>query len=185
MLSMSEIKLGKVLAINNEPYQVVFTQHIKVARGGAVLKTKLKNLVTGNTLEKTFSGSDSVEEADLQRRKANFLYSQDGDCFFMDNEDFEQFQFAADDLGDMAKYLKEGQTVDVMIFNQRPVTVALPPKIELQVTSAPDGVKGNSSGSVTKTVILETGLEVRTPLFIKSGDMVRVNTETGEYVERV
>lgn len=181
---MSEIKLGKVLAINNEPYQVVFTQHIKVARGGAVLKTKLKNLVTGNTLEKTFSGSESAEEADLQRRKANFLYHQEDAWFFMDNEDFEQFQFSADDLGEMSKYLKEGQTVDVMIFNQRPVAVALAPKIELKVVSAPDGVKGNSSGAVTKTVVLETGLEVRTPLFIKSGDVVRVNTETGEYVER-
>lgn len=185
MLSMSEIKLGKVLDINNEPYQVVFTQHIKVARGGAVLKTKLKNLVTGSTLEKTFAGSDSVPEADLQRKQANFLYSQADDFFFMDNENFEQFQFAADALGDMTKYFKEGQVVDVLIFNSKPMSVALPAKIELLVTSAPDGVKGNSAGAATKTVILETGLELRTPMFIKQGDTIRVNTETGEYVERV
>lgn len=182
---MSEIKLGKVLAINDEPYQVVFTQHIKVARGGAVLKTKLKNLVSGSTLEKTFSGSDSVAEADLQRKQANFLYQQDDDFFFMDNEDFEQFQFSEDSLGAMTKYLKEGQTVDVLIFNNKPVTVALPTKIELEVTSAPDGVKGNSAGSTTKAVTLETGVEIRTPMFIKSGDKIRINTETGEYVERV
>ena len=185
MLSMSEIKLGKVLTINNEPYQVVFTQHIKVARGGAVLKTKLKNLVNGSTLEKTFSGSDTVEIADLQRKKANFLYSQDDDFFFMDNEDFEQFQFSADIIGSAIDYLSEGQTVDVLIFNGQPVSIALPPKVVLEVSSAPDGVKGNTSGAATKAIILETGLQLRSPMFIKSGDKIKVNTETGEYVERI
>lgn len=185
MLSLSDIKLNTVVSINNEPYQVVFTQHIKVARGGAVLKTKLKNLITGSTLEKTFSGSDSVEEADLARRKANFLYEQDGDFFFMDNEDFEQFQFTKDVVGDTSKYLIDGQTVDVLIYNNEPVSVALPTKVTLAVDSAPDGVKGNSTGAATKTVILETGTEIKTPLFVKSGDKVIVNTSTGEYVERV
>lgn len=184
MLSMSEIKLGKILVINGDPCQVVFTQHIKVARGGAVLKTKLKNLLSTSTTEKSFSGSDTAEEANLQRKQANFLYNQGEDFFFMDNENFEQFQFSEDTLGDMAKYLKEGQVVDVMIFNNKPVAVALPAKIELVVTSAPDAVKGNSAGAATKTVTLETGLEIRTPMFIKTGDKIRINTETGEYVER-
>ena len=184
MLSLSDLRLGAVISINDEPYQIMFTQHIKVARGGAVVKTKLKNLISGSALEKTFSGSDNIEEADIARRKANFLYEQDGDFFFMDNEDFEQFQFAQDALGDMTKYLKEGQEVDVLIFNNKPVSVALPTKITLEVSSAPDGVKGNSAGSITKTVTLETGVEIRTPLFIKTGDMVVVNTETGDYVER-
>ncbi len=182
---MNELKLGKVIDINNDPYQIVYTQHIKVARGGAVLKTKLKNLVTGSTLEKTFSGSDSVEEADIERRKANFLYKQEEDFFFMDNENFEQFQFNSNDLGDLVKYLKDGQEVDVLVFNESPVSIALPKKIILEVTSAPDGVKGNSSGAVTKSVELETGTDIRTPLFIKTGDKIRINTETGEYVERV
>jgi elongation factor P len=182
---MNEIKLGKVISLNNDPYQVVFTQHIKVARGGAVLKTKLKNLVTGNTLEKSFSGADTAEEADLQRRQANFLYKQGEDFFFMDNEDFEQFQFAADVLGNFSNYLSEGQTVDVLIFNGQPVSVDLPAKVVLEVSSAPDGIKGNSSGAATKAVILETGLQIRTPMFIKSGDKIKINTETGEYVERI
>ncbi|MBU1202850.1 elongation factor P [Patescibacteria group bacterium] len=184
MLSLSDLKLGRVIDINDEPYQVVFTQHIKVARGGAVVKTKLKNLVNGNTLEKTFSGSDSIAEADIERRKANFLYKQENDFFFMDNESFEQFQFNIDSLGDMVKYLIDGQTVDVLMFNDKPVAVDLPAKVTLEVKSAPDGVKGNSSGAATKTVVLETGAEVRTPLFVKSGDKIVVNTETGEYVER-
>ncbi len=184
MLSMSDLKLGKVITLNNEPYQIVFTQHIKQARGGAVLKTKLKNLINGSTLEKTFAGADMVEEADMARRQANFLYKQENNFFFMDNTDFEQFQFSGDDLGSLVKYLKDGQEVDVLFFNNRPVSIVLPTKIVFTVASAPEGVKGNSAGAVTKTVVLENNLEIRTPLFIKAGDRVFVNTETGEYVSR-
>lgn len=184
MGSLSDLKVGKIIVVNGDPYQIVFNQHIKVARGGAVVKTKLKNLVTGNTLEKTFSGSDDVELADTAHRRASYLYAHGDDYFFMDATDFEQFQFNIDQLGDMPHYLKEGQEVDVMIFNDKPVSVALPPKITLKVVSAPEGVKGNSAGAVTKVVTLETGLEVRTPLFIKNGDEIVINTDTGEYVER-
>ena len=184
MFSLSDLKLGKVISIENEPYQIVLAQHIKVARGGAVVKTKLKNLISGNTLEKTFSGSDTIAEADLNHRKANFLYEQDGDYFFMDNSDFEQFQFSGTALGDMTKYLNEGQEVNVLIFNNRPVSVDIPAKVILEVVSAPDGIKGNSAGGVTKTVTLANGLEVRTPMFIKTGDKIVINTDTGDYVER-
>ena len=185
MLGLSDLRLGAVISINNEPYQIMFTQHIKVARGGAVVKTKLKNLISGSTLEKTFSGSDSIEEADMARRKANFLYEQDNDFFFMDNEDFEQFQFSADVIGNAKDYLSEGQTVDVLVFNNQPVSIALPSKVTLEVSSAPEGIKGNTSGAATKAIILETGLQLRSPMFIKSGDKIKVNTETGEYVERI
>ncbi|MFA6307230.1 MAG: elongation factor P [Patescibacteria group bacterium] len=184
MLGLNDLKLGRVISVNDEPYQVVWNQHIKVARGGAVMKTKLKNLISGNTLEKTFSGADSIAEADITRRKANFLYKQDNDFHFMDNESFEQFQFSEDSLGDLVKYLIDGQEVDVLVFNNNPVSIALPTKITLEVKSAPEGVKGNSAGSITKTVILENDLEIRTPLFIKSGEKIIINTETGEYVER-
>jgi len=184
MLSLSDLKLGAILSINDEPYQVVASQHIKVARGGAVVKTKLKNLITGSTLEKTFSGADSIAEADIAHRKANFLYKQGENFAFMDNENFEQFEFNQDIIGDMADYLKEGQEVDVLTFNAKPVSIALPTKISLEVTSAPEGVKGNSAGAATKSVTLETGVEIRTPMFIKTGDKIIVNTDTGEYVER-
>ncbi|MFA5126884.1 MAG: elongation factor P [Patescibacteria group bacterium] len=184
MGSFSDLKLGRVLVFNAEPYQVVFNQHIKQARGGAVVKTKLKNLVNGNTLEKTFSGSDNIELADLAHRQANFLYVQDANYFFMDTQDFEQFQFDKESLGEAVKYLKDGQEVDVLFFNNKPVAVDMPAKITLTVASAPEGVKGNSAGAVTKVVTLETGCEVRTPLFIKTGDQIIINTETGEYVSR-
>ncbi len=185
MLSMNELKLGLVINLNNIPYKIVYTQHIKVARGGAVLKTKLKNLVNGSTLEKTFSGSDTIEEADITRHKADFLYSHSNFFFFMDNKTFEQFQFHRNDLGKLVKYLKDNQEVNVLIFNDLPVSIVLPKKVVLEVSFAPDGVKGNSSGATTKVVVLETDIKIKTPLFIKTGDKININTETGEYVERI
>jgi elongation factor P len=185
MLSLSDIKIGTVLTINEQPYLVLTTQHIKVARGSATVKTKLKNLITGSTLDKSFSGSDRAEAADLSRRKSNFLYTQDNAHVFMDNENFEQYELDKESLAERGQYLKEGQQVDILLFNNKPVSAELPKKIELTVTSAPPGIKGDTSGSATKTVTLETGLELRTPLFIKNGDILRINTDTGAYVERV
>lgn len=181
---MSEIKLGTVLTLNDQPYVVVYTQHIKKARSGATLRTKLKNLVTGSTLEKSFSGADKAEEADLVRRKANYLYVQEGRFYFMDAENFEQFEFDGEFMGERSGYLKEGQQVDVMLYNGKPASVELPKKITLTVTSAPPGVRGDTSGSATKMITLETGLEIRAPLFINSGESIQINTDTGEYVGR-
>lgn len=185
MLSMSEIKLGVVVEIDNQPYQVVLAQHIKMGRGGANLRTKLKNLMTGQVLEKTFGGSDRVGEADLQRQKANFLYRDQERYYFMNNESFEQFELTAEEIGFAANFLKDGLTVDTMIFNGRPVSIKLPNKVELQVTEAPPGIKGDTAGSASKMITLETGTQIKAPLFVNEGDIIRVNTETGEYTERV
>ena len=184
MLGMSDLRLGTVINYNGEPYQITWTQHIKMARSGATLRTKMKNLISGAVLEKTFAGGDKVEEADLAHSSANFLYQQQSDYFFMDNQTFEQYQFSAQTLDASAAYLMPGQTVDVMLFNGRAVAVALPKKIALTVTQAPPGIKGDTSGSATKSATLETGLEIKVPLFIKEGEKVIVNTETGDYVER-
>lgn len=185
MLTISDIKLGTVVQHKSEPYTTVSAQHLKMGRGGAVLKTKLKNLINGNVLEVTFKGSDKIEEANLARRKANFLYPENDNYFFMDNESYDQFFLTKEQLTNKEKYLKEGLTVDVLYFNNNPVSIALPVKINLQVKSAPPGVRGDSAqGRVTKRVVLENDLEVDTPLFIKEGDAVIINTETGEYVER-
>ena len=182
---MSEIKLGVMVDINNQPYQVVLTQHIKVGRGGANLRTKLKNLMTGQVLEKTFSGSDRVNEADLQRQKANFLYRDQDTYFFMNNESFEQFELTSEEIGFAANFLKDGLTVDTMIFNNRPVSIKLPNKVELRVTEAPPGIRGDTAGSASKMITLESGAQIKAQLFINEGDVIRVNTETGEYGERV
>jgi elongation factor P len=185
MLSLNEIKIGKLLNISNEPYIVIRADHHKMGRGGAVLKVKLKNLITGNVLDKTFQGNEKAPEAETEKKKANFMYKDGEEAHFMDNETYEQFSIALDQIGDKQKFLREGTDVDILYFQGKPVAIDLPVKIELKVVSAPPGVKGNSAGSVTKTVELETGATINAPLFVNEGDVIRVNTDTGEYVERV
>ncbi len=185
MLSLNEIKLGRILEINNEPFIVIKADHHKMGRGGAVLKTKLKNLINGNVLEKTFQGNDKAEEAHTEKKKANFMYADDNEAYFMDNESYEQFSIAIEQIGDKKKFLKDGTDVNVLYFNNNPVAIDLPIKMEFKVVSAPPGVKGNSAGNVTKQVEIETGAEISAPLFVNEGDIIRVNTDTGEYVERV
>lgn len=185
MLSLNEIKLGKVLEINDEPFVVLKTDHHKMGRGGAVLKVKLKNLISGSVLEKTYQGNDKAEEARTETKKANFLYKDQDSAYFMDNSSFEQFSLPLEDMGEQEKFLKEETNVDVLYFNDNPVTVSLPIKMDFKVVSAPPGVKGNSSGNVSKQVEIETGAKITVPLFINEGDIIRINTETGEYAERV
>ena len=182
---MSEIKLGKVLKINSEPFVVIKTDHHKMGRGGAVLKTKLKNLITGAVREETYQGADRVEEAQTETKKANYMYKDQANAFFMDNSSFEQFELSLEDISDKAIYLKDDTDVDVLYFDNRPVAISLPIKMDFKVVSAPPGIKGNSVGSVTKMVEIETGATITTPIFVNEGDMIRVNTESGEYVERV
>lgn len=185
MLNFNEIKTGRVIKINNEPYVIIKTDHHKMGRGGAVLKTKCRNLISGSMLEKTFQGVDKAEEAETETKKANYLYKEKEEAFFMDNNSFEQFSLSVDDIGSQAKFLKDGVDVDVLYFESKPVSVSLPIKMEFLVVSAPPGVKGNSVANVNKTVELETGTELNVPMFINEGDTIRVNTETEEYVERV
>ncbi|MFA7365329.1 MAG: elongation factor P [Patescibacteria group bacterium] len=184
MLSLNEIKTGKVLEINGEPFIVIKTDHHKMGRGGAVLKVKLKNLINGNALEKTYQGNDKAEEASTATKKANFLYKDQENAYFMDNTNFEQFSLLIEDIEDQEKFLKEETTVDVLYFNENPVSISLPVKMDFKVVSAPPGVKGNSTGNVSKQVEIETGAIITVPLFINEGDMIKVNTETGEYAER-
>ena len=184
MLNFNEIKLGSIVKLNNNPYVVVASQHLKMGRGGAVLKTKLKNLLNGSVLEHTFKGSDKAEEADIVKSKADFLYSDNLENFFMDQKSFEQFSLEKDVIGDQIRFLKEGIAVDVLNFEGNPVSIKLPIKIELKVTSAPPGVKGDTASGATKQIELETGATINAPLFVKIDDTIRINTETGEYVER-
>ncbi len=186
MLQISDIKLGTVIKLDNEPYIVIWAQHSKQARSGAVLRTKIKNLVTGNVLEKTFKGGDTAEEANLRRSQANYLYQDQTMACFMNTETYDQFNIALDQIGEKINYLKDGSLVDVLYFEEQPVNISLPTKVDLKVTQTMEGVRGDTAqGKVTKPATLETGLEINVPLFIKEGDLVRVNTETGEYVERV
>ena len=184
MLGLSEIKVGKIIQVTGEPYLVTRTDHHKMGRGGAVLKTKLRNLITGNVLDKTFQGNDKAEEANTEKKKANYLYKDVEEAHFMENENYEQFSLPVDQIGDKLKFLKDGTDVDVLYFDNKPVAVEPPIKVVLKVTSAPPGVKGNTAGNVTKQIELETGMLIAAPMFVSEGDLIRVNTDTGEYVER-
>lgn len=185
MLSISEIKTGKSIVFNGEPYLVTYHEHSKMGRAGAVLRTKLRNLKTGAVLEKTFQGADKVDEADMTTSKAQYLYNEGGeDYFFMDSETYDQFSLSKDVIGNAPDYLVEGTEVAILNYNGTPINVQIPIKVKLKVVEAPPGIKGDSVTTGGKVVKLETGLSINAPLFIKEGDVLIVNTEKGEYVSR-
>lgn len=183
-MDLSDLKLNVVITYQNEPYLIVSSQHQKMGRGGAVVKTKLKNIITGATLEKTFAGGDKFSEADILKSKASFLYHEQANYYFMDTVTYEQFSLNGGFLGEKTDYLKEGLEVTVLNYNNQPVTIELPIKNVYKVISTPPGIKGDTAGSASKIATIETGKEIKVPLFIKEGDQIRINTETGEYVER-
>jgi elongation factor P len=184
MLGISDIKAGKNIILNGVPYAVLYHEHSKTGRAGSVLRTRIKNLVTGAVLEKTFQGADKVEETDIVKSKAQFLYKEKDAYTFMDNESYEQFSLSEKVLGPAVNYLIEGTEVLVFNFNSTPINIELPIKIKLKVVEAPPGVRGNTVSTGGKLVKLETGLSISVPLFIEEGEEVIVNTERGEYVGR-
>jgi len=184
MLNFNQIKTGKVIKLNAEPYIIIKTDHHKMGRGGAVLKVKCRNLINGNVLERTYQGAEKAEEAETETKKANFMYKDKDEAYFMDNTNYEQFNLPLEEIGESALFLKDDTDVDVLYFENKPVSISLPIKMDFKVVSAPPGVKGNSAGNVNKQVELETGAKINVPMFINEGDVIRINTDTGEYVER-
>ena len=184
-MRIDELRGGAVIDINGAPYIVLKSDFMKTAQRRPVMRTKLRNVISGSVLEKTFKQGDKVEAADLTRAQAQYLYKDDTQLYFMDQESYEQFSIPASTVGDAAKFVKEGGNVTVMSFNGKPISLELPKKVEFKVIEAPPGTKGDTATGGTKEVTLENGLKVNAPLFIKVGDVVRVNTETGEYSDRV
>ena len=186
MLStLNDIKKGLNIIYEGEPYAVAEARFVRMQQRKPVMQTKLKNLLNGKVREINFHPGDKIEEADLQRKKADYLYHDGYNYYFMAQDDYEQFSISTDSVGNKAGLMKEGDKIDVLYFNNNPASISLPPKVELKVISAPDAVKGNSAqGRVTKTAEMETGLGLQVPLFVKAGDIIRINTDTGEYVER-
>ena len=183
--SLNSIKVGLIILYNGEPYQVQIANFVRMQQRKPVMQTKLKHLVTGKVLEYSFKPGEKVEEAELEKHKANFLYRDLQGIHFMDQESYEQFDITATTVGESINLIKEGTEVMVLVFNGSPIAVELPKKVELKVTSAPPAVKGDTAGNVTKLVTVETNAQIATPLFVKEGDIIRVNTDTGQYVERV
>lgn len=184
MLGISDCKTGAKLVLDGEPYIIVWNQFSKTARQGGVMKTKMKNMISGKVMEKTFQGSDKVEGADVVFRKAQFLYSVGEDYEFMDNETFESITLTKDVLGDSTSYLVDGMDCDLQLFNGVPINIQLQTKMTFEITETDPGVQGDRVNGGTKPATISTGKVIRVPLFIAKGEMVIVNTDSGEYVER-
>jgi elongation factor P len=184
-LSITELKKGTVFEYEGVPYRVVEYGQKVMGRGGSIVNVRIKSLIDGKVLSKTFKGNEQLNRADVTGRNVQYLYS-DGQVFnFMDEGTFEQFEINADIVGDNAGYMKEGDSVQIQLFNGIVINVELPKNVPLKVTYAEDVVKGDTANAVTKDATLETGITVRVPAFVKTGDLISVDTETGAYRERV
>ncbi len=184
MLTLTDIKAGKKILWQDEPYIVLEYQHSFIGRGGAVMRTKLKNLLSGAIIDYTFHDKDKFEEAEVIRSTAQYLYHENGECQFMDSDTYEQFGLSDSVIGDGAKYLVEGTEIEVSSWNGKPISAEIPVKMTFKVVEAPPGLKGDTASGGDKVVTLENGLQITTPLFINAGDTIVVNTEKGAYVSR-
>jgi len=184
-LSPTELRAGTVIFLNNAPCLVLKYEHNKMGRGGATVRVKLKNLKNQAIFEFTFRGNEKAEEAEVERKKAIYLYKEEDGFIFMDNESFEQFSIPSEVIGEQAKWLKEGVEVTVINFQNQPIAISLPIKMDFKVIETEPGIKGNTVANIYKNAKIETGAVISVPLFVKAGDIIRVNTEEGIYVERV
>lgn len=183
-MDLNDLKIGTIILWEKQPVQVIWSNRMRTAQRKPVMQTKLRNVITGKVYEYSFKFGESIDEADVMREKANFLYADADGTHFMNNETFETVDIAKDITLEQEKFLKEGMEVSILRFNNKPVSIELPIKVELKVVEAPPDVKGNSAGKITKPVKLETGLMVDAPMFIKEGDVLRIDSRSGEYVER-
>ena len=184
MYQPTDLKKGTVCQIDGKPYRVVEYGQKVMGRGGSIVNVKLKNLLDGSVIPKTFKGQDKIEPAEVNNKTVQYLY-RDGDAFhFMDPETFEQFELGLDVVDTAASYLKEGDELTLQLFDGRVINVELPKNLYLEVTYAEDVVKGDTTSSVLKDATCETGAVVKVPAFIKVGDVISVDTTTGEYRER-
>ena len=186
MLSHTDLKKGVRFILNEEPYEVISSSFVFKGRGGSVVQTKIKNLITGNTLSKTFHPGDRFGEAEIEKIKAKFLYSHRERFFFCGEKDSsDRFDLPKEVIGESYIFLKPNEIVEGIQFQKKIINISLPIKVQLKVKEAPPGVRGDRAQGGTKTVVLETGAELNVPLFIKTGDTIEVNTEKGEYTRRV
>lgn len=183
MINLGQVKPGVRIIFRAEPFEIVESNHLKMGRGGAKLVTKMRNLLSQAVIDYTFSGDERLEEASINFQKAQFLYSDNQTSFFMKNNDYEQVSLNLPE--NRRKWLKEGEEVDLMLWNVRVIDIRLPKKVELEITYTEPGFKGDSVSSTLKSATTETGANIMVPLFVKTGDKVRVNTDTGAYDSRV
>lgn len=182
---ITDLKKGTLFQLEGVPYRVVDYNQKVMGRGGSIVNVRIKSLIDGKVLEKTFKGNEQVSSADVTNQTVQYLYSDGSTFYFMNEETFEQFEVPADLVGDGAGYLKEGDKVILQFFDGKAINVELPKNVPLLVTYTENAVKGDTSSSITKDATLETGITIRVPAFIKQGDVISVDTSNGAYRERV
>jgi elongation factor P len=184
MYDTSAFRKGLKIEIDGKPFEIIEFQHVKPGKGGAFVRTKLKNMINGRVLDQTFRSGEKVDRPDLEERKMQYLY-KDGDKYcLMDNDNYDQLFLSEDQMGDSVRFLTENLNVSLLFFNGKPIGIELPMFVELTVTDTEPGVKGDTASKVTKPATLETGAVVPVPIFVDSGDRIKVDTRTGGYVER-
>lgn len=185
MIDTADFRNGMKIEYEDQPHQIIEFQHVKPGKGGAFVRTKLRNLITSAVIDRTFKSGEKFGKPDLMQQKMQYLYA-DGDVYhFMDTETFHQYELQADMLGDRTKWLQENIIVDVLVYEGRVIDVELPNTVDLSVAECPPGFKGDTASSSGKPAELETGATVTVPFFINPGDVVRIDTRTGKYVTRV
>lgn len=185
MISTNDVKPGMALNLENKLFTIVEYQHVKPGKGKAFVRMKLKNVETGQVIDRTFRSDEDVPRAIIDRKEHQFLYRDDLGFHFMDLEEFSQFALQAEDVGDAGTYLVDGATVILPMYEDRPIGVELPASVELEVTFAEPGVKGDRVSGATKPVTVQTGRTVQVPLFVETGDIIKVDTRSGDYLTRV
>jgi elongation factor P len=185
-INYGELRKGLAIEFDDEPFIVVDYERTKMQQRAPVMRIKFRELKTGRLVDRTFSGYDvDFKLASVERRTAQYIYNDDNLYYFMDTESYEQFPLSSDQVGDALQYLKEQIEVDLILFRDNPVTIELPITVDLQITDTPPGVKGDTASGGTKPATLETGLVVNVPFFVNPGDVVKVDTRTGQYLSRV
>lgn len=184
-LSITDLKKGTLFQWEGQPFRVVEYSQKVMGRGGSIVNVRIKSLLDGKVLEKTFKGNEQLEQADVTSQTVQYLYNDGHIFYFMNDVTFSQFEVTAELVGDGAGYLKEADQVQLQFFNDQPISVELPKNVPLKVTYTEDAVKGDTSSAISKNATLETGLTIKVPAFIKQGDIISVDTATGSYRERV
>jgi elongation factor P len=182
---VTHLKKGQIFQLDGVPYRVVNYAQKVMGRGGSIVNVKIKSLTDGRVLDKTFKGNESIEPADVTNRNVQYLYKDSAAFFFMDDESYKQFEVPIDDIEELAGYMKEGDAVQAQLFDGHVINIVLPKNVPLKVTYTEDAVKGDTSSSITKNATLETDIVIKVPAFIKTGDIISVDTTTGTYRERV
>jgi elongation factor P len=185
MYSMSDIRKGLKIEVDGEPYIIVEFQHVKPGKGGGFTRTKIKSVLTGNVLERTFRSGEKITRPDLEEKNMQFLYKDEDSYHFMDNDTYEQVVIEKDIIGNNINYLKENLDARVLFFQGKPVGTEVATFVELLIAKTDPGLKGDTATGATKPATCETGLVVQVPLFLNEGDVIKIDTRTGSYIERV